>query len=101
MTITIAQLKEKYIVGPPNSGADCDVGGALCLEMTPQADRDALKDLISYPTFSILADYLAIANTRCGEMKVIDYARAICTLGDEEQWEEAWDILGRALIDSE
>lgn len=96
----VKELKAKYVVGSiPADGIDCSVGGALCLEMLSR-QRDLTETLIAYTSFPsavLLADFLSIANSRCGELLLLDYANDIFQLNSEDELEDAWDKLDQAL----
>ena len=94
--MNIAYLKERYRVGP-DSPVDCSVGGVLCLEMAPEDTSEETRDLLRFPHPGLLVEFLASANTRCGEALLWDYANDICESYEEGNINEAWEALKKAL----
>ena len=94
MELNVDNLKQKY-----NIGVDCSVAGSLCLEMAPEGTPLETLDILRVPRPGLLVDFLSVANTRCGESLLWDYANNICFLEEEGKVEEAWDALDSALRD--
>ena len=94
----VNKLRDKYRIGPMGEG-ECDVGGALCIEMTPPEKLFSILDWVSYPSPKVLAEFLAIANTACGENMLINYAREICSFCDDGNFDEAWNSLEAVLAE--
>ncbi len=80
MKFDVAELKQKYTIG-----VDCSVAGVLCIEMAPEGTPPETIDLLRFPRPGLLVDFLATANTRCGESLLWDYANEICELGEENK----------------
>ncbi len=99
---SVEDLQKTYRVGPfstDENKIECSVGGALCLEMLSRA-RGLTEEIVSYASFPsavLLADFLAIANSRCGEALLLDYANDIFQATAEGKLDEAWDLLDQAL----
>ncbi len=91
----ISTLK-KYSVGP-DAPVHCSVGGALCLEMVPEDTSEETRELLRFPGPGLLAEFLALANTRCGESLLWDYAKDIYDFYEEKKIDEAWEAMEKAL----
>ena len=94
--MNIADLKGRYRVGP-DAPIDCSVGGTLCLEMAPADTSEETRDLLRFPHPGLLVEFLASANTLCGESLIWDYANDICESYEEGNIDKAWETLEKAL----
>ena len=88
MTITVAELKEKY----PNPSScftgDYCVGGALVLES---------GDVYSHPDATRLSVHLLQQNAQLTKEEALSFAELVIEANDAQEYEFAWSHLNNAL----